>query len=277
MGNRRMISKTVTQTQKFLRLPLEAQALYFHLIQNSDDDGVVEGFPVLRMIGASEDSLGLLVVKKFVKPLNDEMVYFVIDFHEQNTIQKHHYKPSRYQELLSEEEIQKNPRISTGLEAESIEKNEGSQNVNKELSESYPNISKVKLSKDNISQLKSVEENDNQNQTATADPTEKEIQDISNYYQSRIGVLDGYHHTQLMEFLTIDKMEAELIKRAIDKSADNSKRNFSYVKAILRNWAQNGIKTIAQQDEEERNYTASKSKGTVATESNSIFPDDIGF
>ena len=56
-----MIGKTVTQTQKFLRLPLEAQALYFHLIQNADDDGVVEAFPVLRMIGASEDSLGLLV------------------------------------------------------------------------------------------------------------------------------------------------------------------------------------------------------------------------
>ena len=51
MGNRRMISKTVTQTQRFLRLPLEAQALYFHLIQNSDDDGVVEAFPVVRMIG----------------------------------------------------------------------------------------------------------------------------------------------------------------------------------------------------------------------------------
>lgn len=276
MGNRRMISKTVTQTQRFLRLPLEAQALYFHLVQNSDDDGVVEGFPILRMIGASEDSLGLLVVKQFIKPLNDEMVYFVIDFHEQNTIQKHHYKPSRYQELLGDEEIQKNPRISKNLEAESLVKSEGYQNVNKELSESYPNISKVKLSKDNISQLKSVEENDNSDQTATADPTEKEIQDISNYYQSRIGPLDGHHFKQLMEFLTVDNMEAELLKRAIDKSADNSKRTFGYVRAILKNWVQNGIKTIAQQDEEERNYTASKNKGKVATESNSVFPDDIG-
>ena len=80
MGNRRMISKTVTQTQRFLRLPLEAQALYFHLIQNSDDDGVVEAFPVVRMIGVSEDSLGLLIVKDFIRPLNDEMVYFIVDF-----------------------------------------------------------------------------------------------------------------------------------------------------------------------------------------------------
>ncbi|MHB9781418.1 phage replisome organizer N-terminal domain-containing protein [Streptococcus sp. 10F2] len=118
--------------------------------------------------------------------------------------------------------------------------------------------------------------NDNQDQIATADPTEKEIQDISNYYQNRIGPLDGHHFKQLMEFLTLDKMEPELLKRAIDKSADNSKRNFGYVRAILKNWVQNGIKTIAQQDEEERNYKTNKNKGTVATESNSVFPDDIG-
>lgn len=148
-----MISKTVTQTQRFLRLPLEAQALYFHLIQNSDDDGVVEAFPVMRMIGASDDSLGLLEVKQFIKALNDEMVYFVVDFHEQNLVQRHHYKKSKYQELLTIDEKRKNPRISVP-ESEEINV---SQSVNQMLTESYPNISKYKLSKDNIIQDKSVE------------------------------------------------------------------------------------------------------------------------
>ncbi|MCB6443019.1 DNA replication protein, partial [Streptococcus salivarius] len=32
MAQRRMISKEVIQSQRFLTLPLEAQALYFHLI-----------------------------------------------------------------------------------------------------------------------------------------------------------------------------------------------------------------------------------------------------
>lgn len=75
MGNRRMISKTITQTHRFLQMPLEVQALYFHLIQNSDDDGIVEAFPIVRMIGASEDSLKLLQAKAFIKPLNDEMIF----------------------------------------------------------------------------------------------------------------------------------------------------------------------------------------------------------
>ena len=74
MGNRRMMSKTVTQTQRFLQMPLEAQALYFHLLQSTDDDGIVEAFPIVRMIGASEDSLKLLQAKEFIKLLNSEMV-----------------------------------------------------------------------------------------------------------------------------------------------------------------------------------------------------------
>nr|WP_212752957.1 conserved phage C-terminal domain-containing protein [Lactococcus lactis] len=100
-----MIDKRTIQTQKFLRLPLETQALYFHLMLNADDDGVVEAFPVVRMVGAAEDSLGLLVVKQFIKPLNEEMVYFIIDFKEQNTIKKDRYKASKYAQLLTNEEF----------------------------------------------------------------------------------------------------------------------------------------------------------------------------
>lgn len=94
-----MVSKTIMQTQKFLRLPLETQALYVHLVINSDDDGIVEAFPVVRMIGASEDSLGLLVIKQFIKPLNQDMVYFITDFNEQNKIRPDRHKPSIHRDL----------------------------------------------------------------------------------------------------------------------------------------------------------------------------------
>ena len=116
MAERRMVSKTVTQTQKFLRLPLEAQALYFHLILNSDDDGIVEAFPVVRMIGSSEDSLGLLVIKQFVKPLGEDMVYFITDFNEQNKIRPDRHKPSIHRDLAVEKlglEVDGNRLIDT--------------------------------------------------------------------------------------------------------------------------------------------------------------------
>ena len=83
---------------------------------------------------------------------------------------------------------------------------------------------------------------------------------IYDYYQQRVGPLDGYQYEKLKDYLDIDKMEPELVKKAIDKGADNSKRNFGYINTILKNWAQNGIHTIAQQDEEQRNFANSKAK-----------------
>lgn len=75
---------------------------------------------------------------------------------------------------------------------------------------------------------------------------------IQNYYQQRIGPLDGFQFQQLTEYVTLDGMEVDVVIRAIAEAADNGKRNFKYILAILRNWKQNGIKTIAQVEDRER-------------------------
>ncbi len=82
---------------------------------------------------------------------------------------------------------------------------------------------------------------------------------IYEYYQQRIGSLDGYQYEKLKDYLDIDRLEPALVKRAIDKAADNAKRNFGYVNTILKNWAKNDIRTIAKQDEEQRNFVDRKS------------------
>ena len=94
--------------------------------------------------------------------------------------------------------------------------------------------------------------------SATAD---KSNFNIFEHYQERIGLLDGFQLQQLEAYQVIDGLEPELIKIAIDKAADNSKRSFGYVNSILKSWAQNGIKTVAQQQEEQNNYASNKSNG----------------
>ncbi|MBY5022157.1 DnaD domain protein [Streptococcus suis] len=81
---------------------------------------------------------------------------------------------------------------------------------------------------------------------------------ISEIYQSKIGVIDGDQFQQLTEYVTLDGMELDVVIRAITEAADNGKRNFKYILAILRNWKQNGIKTIAQVEERERQRIESK-------------------
>ncbi|HFI0105789.1 hypothetical protein [Streptococcus suis] len=101
MGNRRMMSKTITHSQRFLKLPIEAQALYFHMLQNTDDDGITEVFPILKLLSVDETLLTCLVEARLIKQLNNELVYHILDFKEQNRIDKKRYKKSIYHDLLN--------------------------------------------------------------------------------------------------------------------------------------------------------------------------------
>lgn len=77
-------------------------------------------------------------------------------------------------------------------------------------------------------------------------------------YQSRIAPLDGTQFELLKEFITLDGMETKVILKAIGLAADNGKRNFSYIRAILTNWKNDGVLTIAAVEERERAYKESK-------------------
>nr|DAX46751.1 MAG TPA: replisome organizer protein [Caudoviricetes sp.] len=90
------------------------------------------------------------------------------------------------------------------------------------------------------------------------DVDENPVALIVEEYQSRIALLDGTQFEILKEFVTLDGMEANVVLKAIGLAADNGKRNFSYIRAILTNWKNDGVLTIAAVDERERAYKESK-------------------
>lgn len=90
------------------------------------------------------------------------------------------------------------------------------------------------------------------------DVDENPVALIVEEYQSRIAPLDGTQFEILKEFITLDGMEAKVVLKAIGLAADNGKRNFSYIRAILTNWKNDGVLTIAAVDERERAYKESK-------------------
>ena len=92
---------------------------------------------------------------------------------------------------------------------------------------------------------------------------ENQIQIIIEEYQSRIAPLDGTQFSIIKEFVELDQMEPEVILKAIGLAADNGKRNFSYIRAILTNWKNDGILTVAEVDERERNFKENKNKGSI--------------
>ena len=95
MAERRMFSKSITNSSRFLKMPMSSRLLYYDLGMNADDDGFVEQFMVLRMTGASEQDLGVLELNGLIKIL-DENVLWIKDWKDNNYIAKDRYKPSKY-------------------------------------------------------------------------------------------------------------------------------------------------------------------------------------
>lgn len=102
------------------------------------------------------------------------------------------------------------------------------------------------------------------------DKDKNPVELIVEEYQSRIAPLDGTQFEILKEFITLDGMEAKVVLKAIGLAADNGKRNFSYIKAILTNWKKDGVLTIAAVDERERAYKESKIKGQSGNQKSNV-------
>ena len=95
MAQRRMFSKTITNSSRFLMMPQSSQNLYFHLGMNSDDDGFCEHFTVMRMTDSKPDDLKVLQAKGFIKVFDDK-VLVIIDWKENNYLRSDRYTPSKY-------------------------------------------------------------------------------------------------------------------------------------------------------------------------------------
>ena len=100
MAERRMFSKAIVNSSKFLRMPPSSRLLYYDLGMAADDDGVVEAFTVIRMTGAAEDDLRVLHAKGFVIVLNDDLVTYIKDWNQNNQIRADRYHEGFYKDLL---------------------------------------------------------------------------------------------------------------------------------------------------------------------------------
>ena len=255
MAERRMLSKKIFQSRPFLMMPFEAQALYTHLVLSSDDDGVVEAFPIVRMIGANEDSLGLLVIKKFILPLNDDMVYFVTDFEEQNKIRADRVQPSRYRDLL----LEKTNLVIDGKRVTSKKKYIDGQVTDKcltsdgQVTDKCPHsIGKDSIGKDSIGKDSIGKDSDN----TIISPSLAE-----NLKTSGIRI-NAKQHQQLLEYVGLDGMSFDMLNRAIEITSGVHQPSFNYLKAILEKWKEKGFTSLEQVDEHEEERQSAKNSAS---------------
>ena len=118
MAEKRMLSKKVLDTDAFLDMPLSAQALYFHLVINADDEGFVGNPKRIRdYIGADESDLDLLIEKKFVLMLKSS-VAVIRHWKIHNTLRRDRSHPTVFTEEKAQLILQENgayaERVTSG-------------------------------------------------------------------------------------------------------------------------------------------------------------------
>src|SRR5690606_29319636 len=81
----------------------------------------------------------------------------------------------------------------------------------------------------------------------TTDPLKR----VASHYQRRIGMLGPTQYEKLRFWLDEQGMEADVICVAIDeaieqheRTADPQKRRIGYIEGILRNWFNDGVRTL---------------------------------
>jgi len=153
MAQKRMFDKTITNADDFLEMPTSSQVLYFHLSMNADDDGFVNNWKsIMRMVGAKDDDLKVLVAKQYIIPF-DSGVIVIKHWRINNYLRTDRYVETKYKEekkKLSLDNSLVYQLYTNGIpsiEENSIDKN----SIDKYI---YGEFKNVKLTKEEYEKLK---------------------------------------------------------------------------------------------------------------------------
>ena len=141
MADKRMFSLKIVDSDLFLDMPLSSQCLYFHLSMRADDDGFVNNpKKIIKIIGANEDDLKILIAKGFVIVF-EQGIIVITHWKINNFIRKDRYKPTLY-----ENEVQSLSQTKNGMYIKEV----GCHLVDQRLTSGQPSIDKGRLDKVSI-------------------------------------------------------------------------------------------------------------------------------
>ena len=171
MAIRRMFSKTVVGSGRFLRMRLESQLLYYHLGMEADDDGYVEAYGRLRLNGCTEENLKELEKAGFVTVCDwEDLVVYILDWRRNNLIRADRYTPSIYREVYPMEdqkprEQKSEPKEPEAKAAEEAPEEPASQTQAPFLGDSR--LTQVRSGKDRLDKFRLDQHRSNQVSTET--------------------------------------------------------------------------------------------------------------
>lgn len=101
MGKRRMLCTDITRSDAFLEMPQSSRLLYYDLCQEGDDEGFVSNpKSIMRLTGATDDDMRVLLMKKFViLPDKEKGIVVIKHWYIHNYIRKDRMVETNYKDL----------------------------------------------------------------------------------------------------------------------------------------------------------------------------------
>lgn len=242
MAQRRMFSRKITDTDKFIEMPATTQNFYFHLNMNADDEGFVDRVSIIqRMIGASGDDLKLLIAKGFVIPFENGVVV-IRHWRIHNYIQADRFQPTIHQNEKSQIEYDETKIANIKRLGECI------QNV-------YKADTQVRLGKDRL-------ELDKDRLDHHLDQNDDDKNLVFKKLKEAFGEM-SVNGTMVEEVeRLLQQYGQELVVLALDKTILNAGKSLRYTMSILQRWDGQGLRTAEQIRVADEEYERKKSNKT---------------
>ena len=155
MANRRMIAKDVVTGGEFIEMSLPAQALYFQLNLQADDDGFVDCLMIRRMLGVGDDVLEELTESGFLVKIPNakkKNLYHIRHWRKHNSIDTTKYKKSDYFSTLQDLYPDYEDYQSVLPKWLRDKKSDGNEKFPKSSQENPDAVTQVRLGQDSVGQ-----------------------------------------------------------------------------------------------------------------------------
>lgn len=249
MAQKRMFDKIITNDDNFLEMPNSTQALYFHLSMNADDDGFVNNWKsIMKITGTKEDDLKILISKSYLIPF-DSGIIVIKHWRINNYLRGDRYRPTQFQKEFNMLENHENKAYqlkskwsTTGIPMVNPDKNRIDKNREEENSIDKSN---QLANADSFAQSQEYLNNINQN-----------INKVTLFYEQNIGLLSSFILEEIEEYQS--QIPDDMIIEAIKRAVETGKRNWKYTKGIINNWISQGIKTLAEVQQNDEAFKKAK-------------------
>lgn len=242
MAQRRMFSRKITDTDKFIEMPATTQNLYFHLNMNADDEGFVDRVSIIqRMIGASGDDLKLLIAKGFIIPFESGVVV-IRHWRIHNYIQADRFQATIYQNEKSQIEYDDTKTANIKPLEQCVQ-------------DVYKLDTQVKLGKDSLDKERlELDKVNNHNNTV---PVENK-KSLSKVFKDSEIKLNERHLQMIYEYIALDHFTVSMIQYAVERTEDAGSTSFNYLNKILKSWKDKGYTTLEEVKESDRIFEEKK-------------------